>query len=122
MSDPNMPSPDNGKPEGVDPIVVPQPDPANGQPDPGTPNPAPTADEVAALQAELERVKNDYGASSREAQLLVEQIKQKDAQIEKLTASHDPTDSELRNAYPDWDSMLPTEQRLARENFSLKKG
>ena len=120
MSEQLTPSPEPGKPEGT-PQVPTGAGPDDVLPEPGTPNSAP-ADEVAALQAELEKVKADYGASSREAQVLIEQIKAKDAQISQLTTPHNPTDDDLRAAYPEWDSMLPTEQRLARENYSLRKG
>lgn len=115
MPEPITPSPDEGKPA-VDPIDDTQPQAPANEP----PTPEPNA-EVAALRAELEQVKKDYGASSREAQLLIEQIKQKDAQIEQLTKPHDPTDAELKAAYPEWDSMMPSEQRLARENLALKR-
>lgn len=127
MTPNNPPSPDEGKPE-VDPKVNKQElDPANGQPDSGNPNPEPkTVEQLqvenAQLTADLKQVQDDYGASSREAQILVAQIKEKDAQIVKLTTPHAPTDDDLRAAYPEWEQMLPTEQRLARENFSLRRG
>lgn len=115
MTQPNTPSPDEGKPA-IDPIDDEQQVAAENQPNP---TPEPSSDELKAekarLEAELAKSKQDYGASTREAQLLVEKIKQKDAQIEQLTKPHDPTDAELMAAYPDWDSMMPSEQRLARE-------
>lgn len=97
----------------VDPTVVPQPEPATPSPEPA---PQPVNPEDTA-----EFWKNRYSESTREAQLLIEQNKLKEQQINQLTKPHDPTESELRAAYPEWEQMLPTEQRLARENFSLKQ-
>lgn len=62
-----------------------------------------------------------FSESTRENQILREQLKDKDIQIQSLTKQHNPTEAELREANPDWDDLLPAEKRLARENLSMRK-
>lgn len=69
----------------------------------------------------VEYWKKRHAESTREAQILLEKNKQSDARIAELTKPHSPTDSELRQEYPEWDSMLPHEKKLATDNLAMKR-
>jgi hypothetical protein len=69
-------------------------EPAPQEPEPLEPAPEPTDPDY----------KQKFVDSQREAILLAERNKVKEAQIEKLTKTDTPTDEAMRLVYPDWDT------------------
>jgi hypothetical protein len=63
--------------------------------------------------------KQKFADSSREAQLLVEAEKQRQAAQQESTK--EPTDSDLRTAFPEWDLMSDTEKRLATRTLGAER-
>lgn len=112
MTDNNMPSPDEGKPE----IETPTPNEEQGTP---SPNPE-SAPSVEPTPNEPD-YKTSYGESTRENQLLREQLRLRDERIAELTKPHNPTEQELREEFPEWDTMLPHEKRLATSNLAMRR-
>jgi hypothetical protein len=116
MSDPNMPTSPEETPENPAPTT-------NQDPVVGEPAPAPEQPEAPETRPEdtVDYWKNRHAESSRENQVILGREKEKDARIEQLTKQHPPTDTELREAFPEWEQMLPHEQRLAKENLALRR-
>ncbi len=98
------------------PTPTPTAEPAGQEPAPATEAPA-----APALEDTADYWKKRHAESSREAQVLLGKNKELEERTAQLTKQHTPTEQELRDAYPTWDSMLPHEQQLARENFGLKR-
>lgn len=67
--------------------------------------------------------KDKFVKSQREAILLNERNKVKDAQIEQLTKTDTPTDEMMRKLYPDWDELNEVTQRafVNQEIQSIKQ-
>ena len=63
--------------------------------------------------------KQKFSASSSEAQLLIEAEKQRKASQQESTK--EPTDSDLRTAFPSWDLMSDTEKELARRTVRAER-
>ncbi len=92
---PAVPSTSNAPENPVNPSEDPAPQP---DPKPLEPAPAPAADPSDP------DYKQKFVESQREAILLAERNKVKDAQIEQLTKKDTPTDEAMRLVYPDWDT------------------
>lgn len=71
----------------------------------------------AALAEENKRLKDKLSNSAREAQVLLG----KNRELEEKLRGSSLTDEEVRQAYPEWEHMTQNEQRLARENLTIKK-
>lgn len=91
----------------LDEIEAPQP-----QVEETTENPSEEPENVEALKAEVIEpspdpvdYKQKFVESQREAILLNERNKIKDAQLEKLTNKDTPTDEAMRLVYPEWDDL-----------------
>jgi hypothetical protein len=84
------------------------------------PNPEPERPEPPS-QPPAPDYEKKFSESSRENQILQSQLRDKDARIEQLTKQNTPTDSELRESFPEWDQMLPHEQRAARKQLALER-
>lgn len=67
------------------------------------PTDEPTPEPVESVEPTDPDYKQKFVDSQREAILLAERNKIKDAQIEKLTKTDTPTDEAMRLVYPDWD-------------------
>ena len=74
---------------------------------------------VAKPEETVDFWKQKFSDSSREAQLLVEADKQRQAAQQELTK--EPTDSDLRTAFPEWDLMSDTEKRLATRTLGAER-
>jgi len=61
-----------------------------------------------------------FKQSSREAQVLAEQLEQ-EKQRKSKPLTIDPTEQELRDLYPDWDTFLPSEKLFAKKNLTLER-
>lgn len=77
----------------------------------------PTAEEL--LRKELDEAKAKFAASTTENQNLTARLAAEEAARQELTK--EPTEPELRTAFPLWDSMSDTEKGLARELFTTKR-
>lgn len=99
-------------PPGTDntPLVATPPAPANQPP---TPPPAPKPEET------VDYWKTKFSESSREAQLLREAETARKKAEQELTK--EPTDSELKAAFPEWDALDDFQKRTAREAFEAKR-
>ena len=65
--------------------------------------------------------KQKFVDSQREAILLNERNKQKEAHLSKLTSKDTPTDDELRAAYPWWDNADDSTKEFYRDQYLTKK-
>jgi hypothetical protein len=72
--------------------------------------------------------KQKFVDSQREAILLAERNKVKEAQIESLTKQDTPTDEAMRNLYPEWDKLddynkrvLIRQETIAMQNAATRK-
>ncbi len=106
-----MPAPINPNPgDGtgtVPPVAIPPAQP-----------PAPTAEEI--LRKENEELKIKFGASTTENQVLAARLKAEEDARKELTK--EPTDSELRTAFPDWDLYDDIQKGLARRTYGAERG
>lgn len=88
--------------------VIPQIDPEIETPTPETPSEAPETP-VEQPSPEPQPTAPDYKQkfvdSQREAILLAERNKAKEAQLESLTKQDTPTDEAMRQLYPEWDTF-----------------
>jgi hypothetical protein len=66
-------------------------------------------------------VEERYKQSTQEAQILHNKNKKFSETVEKAAKIPEPTEEEMKNAYPDWDVMSATEQKLAKESVMHKK-
>ena len=82
---------------------APRPDPQAVPPTPEPPAPPATAPAVPPVDYQQK-----FSESTRENQVLGAKNKHLEQRIGELT--NEPTESELRAAFPDWDLMSPTEQ------------
>lgn len=71
----------------------------------------------AVLERENQALKEKFANSAREAQVLSGKVKELE---EKLKGSS-LTDDEVKQEYPEWDQLTQNEQRLARENLSMRR-
>jgi hypothetical protein len=78
----------------------------------------PVGTTVAKPEDTVDFWKQKFSDSSREAQLLVEAEKRRQAQQE---LTKEPTDSDLRTAFPEWDAMSDTEKSLARRTMRAER-
>jgi len=60
-----------------------------------------------------------FKESTRENQILQGKLKAREDAEQELTK--EPTDSELKAAFPDWDSLSDFEKKIARDNLITKK-
>jgi hypothetical protein len=106
MEDPNLPTETDAQPE---PANAPQPEsePTVPAADPNTPT-APTAEEK-------------FAASTRENQILTARLTAFEEEKARRELTNNPTDSDLKAAFPEWEYMSATEQRLARESFTARR-
>ena len=77
----------------------------------------PTAEEI--LRQENEDLKKKFGASTAENQNLQARLDAEARARQELTK--EPTDSDLRTAFPLWDQMSDTEKELARRTFGAER-
>lgn len=80
-------------------------------------DPAPTSENPAAEPD----YRNKFQESSREAMLLVERNKVKDAQIEQLTKTDTPTDDDMRQAFPEWDQLDALTKKVISDQETIKR-
>jgi hypothetical protein len=105
-------------PEPRDPNLPPETDPLPPDDKPQDQPPAePTAEEV--LRKENEELKKKFGASTTENQVLTERLKAEENARKELTK--EPTDSDLKAAFPEWEQMTETEKMLARRTFNSER-
>jgi hypothetical protein len=87
--------------------------------------PAETHEPTPPTPEPIEEPKNDYekkfSESTRENQILQAQLEEERKKNARRELTKEPTDSELRQAFPDWDEMTPTEQRATRIAFQADK-
>jgi hypothetical protein len=83
---------------------------------PEQPPAQPTAEET--LRKENEELKAKAAASARENQLM------REAEAARIKAEQEstkePTDSDLRAAFPEWDTLTEFEKKIARDNLVTK--
>ena len=77
----------------------------------------PTAEEL--LRKENEELKKKFGASTTENQVLQNRLATEANARQELTK--EPTDSDLRTAFPEWDLMSDTEKRLATRTLRAER-
>jgi hypothetical protein len=107
MEDPNLPTETDAQPE---PDHAPQPEsePTVPATEPATPPAGPTAEEK-------------FAASTRENQILTARLAAFEDEKARRELTNTPTDSDLKAAFPEWEYMSATEQRLARESFTARR-
>ncbi len=124
--DPNAtPEPATPVPAESTPVVLPvepAPTPAVATPPEPTPGSEPI-EPVVTVEPEPGSVdwKKRYGDSSREAIILSVKNKELNSAIDEASNLPEPTEEEMAVAYPEWEDLTPTEQRLARESLQNKK-
>jgi hypothetical protein len=93
-------------------------------PETETPKTEPTAPEPVAPQPQPEEPQIDYkekfAASTREAQRLAKELEDERNRIKSLT-NNDPTESELRERYPEWDQLDAYNQRVLKNMLATEK-
>ncbi len=62
-----------------------------------------------------------FAESSREAQILASKNKKLTETIEQAASIPEPTDDEMKKAYPDWDSLTDFERKIAKDNLQAKR-
>jgi hypothetical protein len=102
-----------------DPNLKKETDPGEPEPEikPDQPPTEPTAEEL--LRKENEELKKKFGASTTENQVLQERLKAEEIARKELTK--EPTDSDLKAAFPEWDQMTETEKSLARRTLNSER-
>ena len=83
------------------------------QPKPEGPKPEETP---AAPAIDYEK---KFAESSRENQILQEKLKAQEAARQELTK--EPTDSDLRTAFPDWDTLDDFQKNIARRTYNSER-
>lgn len=104
MPEPIVPNPGDGTE--IVPPVAPTPEPVIQPPAPPAPTPEPD-------------YKEKFSASSRENQILLERLKAMEEAGKETTK--EPTDSELKTAFPSWDLFDDTQKELARRTFGAER-
>jgi len=84
-----------------------QPDPVTPPAEPSQPTPPPVDYE------------KKFAESARENQILQEKLKAQEAARQELTK--EPTDSDLRAAFPDWDSLDDFQKNIARRTYNSER-
>jgi hypothetical protein len=75
---------------------------------------------IARLTAERDEARTKFGESSREAQILGEKLKSLEGSSRR-ELTNEPTESDLRAAFPEWDSMQGWEKEAARRSFNADR-
>jgi hypothetical protein len=75
--------------------------------------------EVELLKKENEELKKKFGASTTENQLLREADEARKKAVQELT--NQPTDSDLRTAFPLWDSYDDVQKDFAKRTFAAER-
>jgi len=95
-------------------------------PDPNLPTETETVKQPALEAAEPAKptppatdYEKKFAESTRENQLLRERIAQEERARQELTK--EPTDSELRTAFPEWEGLTDFEKRMARAAFNAQR-
>jgi hypothetical protein len=110
MPDPNLPTETDEQQE----PVTPQPASEPIVP-PITPNEPPADPAPQPIDYETK-----FKESTREAQILAAQLDAERAKSRK-ELTNEPTDSDLRAAFPEWDYMTDTEKALGRRTFAIER-
>lgn len=110
MPDPNLPPETDEQTEPVTPQPVSEPTvpPTTENTPPADPAPQPIDYETK------------FKESAREAQILAAQLEAERAKTRK-ELTNEPTDSDLRTAFPEWDYMTDTEKALGRRTFATER-
>jgi hypothetical protein len=113
----DIPNPEIGTEEEKEPIEA----PAEGeQPEtPETPQENPQPADPPAAPAPQVDYETKFKESARENEVLRAKIAESDQRAKSLTIN--PTEQELRDLYPDWDNMLPSEKTLARNTLTTQR-
>ena len=111
---PNLPRETEEQPE-----TVPTPQPASEPTVPTEPTETPEQ-AIARLTGERDEARTKFGESSREAQILGEKLKALEGSSRR-ELTNEPTESELRAAFPEWDSMQGWEKETARRSFNADR-
>ena len=80
-------------------------------------NPVPPVTEPP-VQPEVD-YKEKFVQSARENEVMRAKLDELETRNKPLTIN--PTEQELRDMYPEWESYLPSESQILRENLTLKK-
>jgi hypothetical protein len=84
---------------------------------PDQPKAEPTAEEL--LRKENEELKKKFGASTTENQVLQARLKAQEDARKELTK--EPTDSEFRTAFPDWDVLDDSQKADKRRIYNAER-
>lgn len=95
-----------------------QPDDAD-QDDSGDDNDSDNGNDNADDQDEID-YKEKFANSSREAQVLMEQNKQLQKQLDEFAQPKEVTEEELKKEYPDWEDLTDFEKKLAKQNLEMR--
>jgi hypothetical protein len=112
MTDPNLPTETDKQPE---PVTTPQP--VSEPTVPPTPPLEPAADPA---QPPIDYEKK-FAESTREAQILAAQLEAERAKSARRELTNEPTDSDLRAAFPEWEYMSEPEKRSATMAFKADR-
>lgn len=97
-----------------------QSDDVDDQDDSGSEDNTDDAGNGKPTQEEID-YKEKFANSSREAQVLMEQNKQLQKQLDEFAQPKEATEEELKKEYSDWDDLTDFEKKLAKQNFELRR-
>lgn len=128
--------------EDLDKLDNPQPTPSSPVPSPSQAVPSPSQQVPTASPSEeippeptpsepvpskeiikdvLKVTKKKFSESSREAQIIAQNKKQLEEQIDEAQNMPEPTEEELKYEFPEWETLTDFEKRLAKDNLYQKR-